>query len=65
MFGELPDGNGQAFMDALADDARWTIIGSSAWSRTYEGKQAITDELMRPRCCASSPTGTRLVPSAS
>jgi ketosteroid isomerase-like protein len=48
VFAELADGNGQAFMDALADDARWTVIGSLPWSRTYEGKQAITDELMRP-----------------
>jgi ketosteroid isomerase-like protein len=35
-------------MDALADDARWTVIGSLPWSRTDEGKRAITDELMRP-----------------
>jgi ketosteroid isomerase-like protein len=48
VFSELANGNGQPFMDALADDARWTVIGSSPWSRTYEGKQAITDELMRP-----------------
>jgi ketosteroid isomerase-like protein len=48
VFAELADGNGQPFMDALADDARWTVIGSSPWSRTYEGKRAIIDELMRP-----------------
>ena len=48
VFTELAGGNGQPLMDALADDARWTVIGSSPWSRTYEGKQAITDELMRP-----------------
>jgi uncharacterized protein len=48
VFDELAIGNGRPFMDALADDARWTVIGSSAWSRTYEGKRAIRDELMRP-----------------
>ena len=48
VFAELADGNGQPFMDALADDACWTVIGSSSWSRTYEGKRAIVDELMRP-----------------
>lgn len=48
VFAELANGNGQPFMDALADDARWTVIGSSPWSRTYEGKRAIIDELMRP-----------------
>jgi ketosteroid isomerase-like protein len=48
VFAQLANGNGQPFMDALANDARWTVIGSSPWSRTYEGKRAITDELMRP-----------------
>lgn len=48
VFDALADGNGQPFMDALANDAHWTVIGSLPWSRTYEGKQAITDELMRP-----------------
>ncbi len=48
VFAELANGNGQPFMDALANDAHWTVIGTSAWSRTYEGKRAITDELMRP-----------------
>jgi ketosteroid isomerase-like protein len=35
-------------MDILADDARWTAIGTSPWGKTYEGKRAIVDELMRP-----------------
>ncbi len=48
VFTELATGNGQPFMDALADDARWTVTGSTSWSRTYESKRAITDELMRP-----------------
>ncbi len=48
VFDELAAGNGQPFMDVLAEDARWTVIGSSAWSRTYEGKRTIVDELMRP-----------------
>ena len=48
VFDQLATGNGQPFMDMLADDARWTAIGSSPWSRTYVGKQAIVDELMRP-----------------
>jgi len=48
VFDELAAGNGQPFMDALADDVRWTVIGRSAWSRTYEGKSTIVEELMRP-----------------
>ena len=48
VFDELAAGNGQPFMDALADDARWTVAGSSPWSGAYEGKQAILERLMRP-----------------
>jgi ketosteroid isomerase-like protein len=48
VFDELAAGNGQPFMDALADDVRWTAIGTSPWSRTYEGKETIVAELMRP-----------------
>ncbi len=47
-FEHMAAGNGQPFMDLLADDVRWTVIGSSAWSRTYAGKREIVDELMRP-----------------
>jgi uncharacterized protein len=47
-FDQLANGNGELFMDCLGEDIRWTIIGSTAWSRTYEGKRAVADELMRP-----------------
>ena len=47
-FDELATGNGQLFMDSLSEDIRWTIIGSTAWSRSYEGKRQVRDELMRP-----------------
>jgi hypothetical protein len=48
VFGEMAGGNGQPFMDALAKQVCWRVIGSSAWSRTYEGKRTVIDELMRP-----------------
>src|SRR5881397_2452500 len=48
VFADMAAGDGQPFMDALADDVRWTVIGSSAWSRTYEGKRSVATELMRP-----------------
>ena len=47
-FAETAKGNGRPFIDALADDVRWTIIGSTAWSRTYEGKRAVVAELLAP-----------------
>jgi ketosteroid isomerase-like protein len=47
-FTEIAKGDSQPFLDLLADDVRWTIIGSTAWSGTYEGKQAVLDDLLRP-----------------
>lgn len=48
VFAALENGDGRPFLDALSNEARWSVIGSSPWSRSYEGKQAIVDELMRP-----------------
>lgn len=48
IFAELSQGNSQPFLDALGDDVRWTISGSSKWSRTFEGKQAVLTQLMAP-----------------
>jgi ketosteroid isomerase-like protein len=48
VFERMAGGDGQPFMDVLADDVRWTVIGSSPWSRTYAGKPEIVAELMRP-----------------
>jgi ketosteroid isomerase-like protein len=48
IFAETAKGNGRPFVDALADDVRWTIMGQTAWSRTYEGKRAVLGELLGP-----------------
>jgi ketosteroid isomerase-like protein len=48
IFAETAKGNGWPFIDALAHDVRWTIIGKTAWSRTYEGKHVVLNELLRP-----------------
>src|SRR5262245_41829276 len=48
VFAETARGNGRPFVDVLADDVRWTIIGATAWSRTYEGKRAVMTELLGP-----------------
>jgi ketosteroid isomerase-like protein len=45
---ELDKGNGQVFVDGLADDASWKLEGSTPWSRTYRGKKAIREELLNP-----------------
>jgi uncharacterized protein len=48
IFSETAKGNGRPFVDALAEDVRWTIIGSTPWSRTYVGRAAVIEDLLRP-----------------
>jgi ketosteroid isomerase-like protein len=48
IFSELSKGNGAPFVESLADDICWTIIGSTKFSGTYRGKQAVLNELLRP-----------------
>ena len=48
VFGETAKGNGQPFLDLLAEDAQWTVIGSTGWSKTYSGKAAILRDLIAP-----------------
>ncbi len=44
VFAEFAKANSRPFVDAMADDFRWTISGTGRWSRTYE-KQAVLGEL--------------------
>ena len=48
IFSELSKGDGKPFVESLADDICWTIIGSTKWSRKYRGKEAVLAELLRP-----------------
>ena len=41
-FAETAKGNGRPFIDMLADDVEWEIIGSTDWSRTFHGKPSVT-----------------------
>jgi uncharacterized protein len=45
VFAELADGNSQPFVASMADDVRWVITGKSGWSRSWEGKRAVIDDL--------------------
>ena len=47
-FAALAEGDGAPFRACLADDVTWSIIGTTRWSRTYRGKRAVIDELLRP-----------------
>src|SRR3954454_7557173 len=44
-FAELAEGNSQPLVASLADDVRWVITGRSGWSRAWEGKRSVLDDL--------------------
>jgi|tagenome__1003787_1003787.scaffolds.fasta_scaffold20871307_2 ketosteroid isomerase-like protein len=48
VFAELERGNRRPFIDTFADDVTWTIVGGTPWSRTYDGKTAVLEQLLRP-----------------
>lgn len=48
MFAELSKGNGEAFLGAMADDVRYTIIGTSKYSGTFNSKQDVINRLLGP-----------------
>jgi hypothetical protein len=45
IFAELSNGNDKPFLDAMADDMKWQWMGSGQWSRTFDGKAAVLEEL--------------------
>ena len=47
-FDGLERGDTTLFVDALSDDVRWKIIGSTKFSKTFQGKQSVVNELLRP-----------------
>jgi ketosteroid isomerase-like protein len=48
MFEELSKGNSQAFIDTMADDLRFTIIGTTRYSGTFNGKQELINKVLGP-----------------
>jgi len=48
IFAELLKGNTEPYLASLADDIRWTIIGTTKFSGTFHGKQAVFNELLGP-----------------
>ena len=48
MFAELSKGNADAFLGAMADNVRFTIIGSTKFSGTFDGKQEFINKVLAP-----------------
>ena len=48
IFAGLAERDGTPFFERMSDDVRWRIIGTTRWSKTYEGKQAILRDLIGP-----------------
>ena len=48
MFAELSKGNADAFLGNMADNVRFTIIGTTKYSGTFNGKQELISKLLGP-----------------
>jgi len=48
MFAELSKGNADAFLNNLSDTLRFTIIGTTKFSGTFNGKQEFINKVLAP-----------------
>lgn len=48
IFLELSKGNHKTFFDVMADDIKWTWMGTGQWSKTFNGKKSVVDDLLKP-----------------
>jgi ketosteroid isomerase-like protein len=48
VFAEMAKGNTTSFRDCLADDISWSFQGSTKWTMTLRGKQAVLRDLLGP-----------------
>ena len=46
IFAGLAEGDAGLFVESMADDFSWTITGTTALSRTFQGKMAVLTELL-------------------
>jgi ketosteroid isomerase-like protein len=50
MFVELSKGNAEGFLGNLADNVRYTVIGTTKFSGTFNGKQELINKARAPLC---------------
>jgi ketosteroid isomerase-like protein len=48
MFAELSRGNGAGYLERLADDVQFTIMGTTKYSGTFDGKAQVVEKLLTP-----------------
>lgn len=48
VFYELAIGNRLPFREIMADNFCWKMMGTTVWSGTYQGKEAVLNDLMKP-----------------
>ncbi|NNL85303.1 MAG: nuclear transport factor 2 family protein [Myxococcales bacterium] len=48
MYAALADHKPEGFLSCLAEDVRWTIIGTTRFSKTYDGKAQLVAGLLEP-----------------
>ena len=48
VFDAAANADTQPFVDAMAEDVVWIVTGRSKWSRRFEGKEALVNDLVRP-----------------
>jgi uncharacterized protein len=48
IFQQMAVGNVRAMSDAMADDFCWVFPGDWSWSRVWEPKRVVINELLRP-----------------
>jgi ketosteroid isomerase-like protein len=48
MFAELGKGNAAAFLDAMSENLKFTLIGNTKFSGTFNGKQEFTAKVLAP-----------------
>src|SRR5881394_127601 len=46
VFEEMAAGNSRPFVELLADDVVWNVMGQTKWSGAYRGKSAVLTDLL-------------------
>lgn len=61
LYAELSKGNTKPFIDCLAEDIRWTVIGTTQFPGTIRGKRKVVDKLFdRIAAQLNGPTKTTI-----